>query len=355
MSTARRCSAKMAEISVVIPSYNHEAYIRQAIDSVLAQTWSDLELIIIDDGSSDNSFQIIREYQDPRVRAFTQQNQGAHAAINRGIELATGRYVSILNSDDAYLPDRLEKLVALLKSNPDAGLAASYIQVIDPSGAPLGIKHAYKDLEPWPLAHPELSFRAGEDPFSALLTENHLATTSNFLFDRSRYNTLGGFRSLRYTHDWDFALRAARAAGGKLCIAPQPLLKYRLHSHNTIRENKAAMVFEICWCLAMHLPTCLQALKPPLNTGNGQVSRLLHSIYTYRADAVLATLLALGIANDETMALELLIPRHPVRLECIDYINSVLDEQTVLSPPSLSLRLGRRLRNYLGRLTTKIV
>ena len=289
----------MAEVSIVIPSYNHEAYIRYAINSVLSQTLTDLELIVVDDGSSDNSLAAIREFDDPRIRIIEQENRGAHAAINRGIELAQGHYVAILNSDDAYSPDRLEKLIEALKANPAAGLAGSYIQVIDTFGKRLGIKHANKDLEPWPLENPQLSFRNGDDLFAGLLTENHLATTSNFLFERSWYTRLGGFRALRYTHDWDFALRLTLAAGGKLCIVEEPLLEYRIHERNTIRENKAAMIFEICWCLAVHFPRGLPLLQPPLTSNGGQAARLLHSIYTYETDKVLALLLMMGISEDE--------------------------------------------------------
>jgi len=344
----------MPEVSVVIPSYNHAAYIRRAIESVLAQTHADFELIVVDDGSSDNSLQVIHEFNDPRMRVIDQENQGAHAAINRGIELAQGRYVAILNSDDAYTPDRLEKMLALLKADSSAGLAGSYIQVIDHEGKRLGVKHAFKDLEPWPLAHPELSFRAGDDPFAALLTENHLATTSNFFFERSWHARVGGFRPLRYTHDWDFALGVTRAAGGKLCIAPEPLLEYRIHPHNTIRENKAAMIYEICWVLAVHLPGGLQMILPRMGGTDGQAKRWLYSVYTYQADKVLALLLSMNLATNETLALELLSTGSPLRQDCLEYIQSVQTEQPEPPQATPGARLWRRLRNFYGRLTTKI-
>ena len=345
----------MPEVSVIIPSYNHDQYIQHAIDSVLVQTCSDLELIVVDDGSHDSSLDRIRAYTDRRVQVYTQENLGAHAAINRGIELAQSSYIAILNSDDAYMPDRLDKLLAVLRTNPSAGLAASHIQIIDPTGKYLGIKHLYHDLDPWSLPHPELSNRAGDDLFAALLTENYLSTTSNFVFDRAWYSRVGGFRPLRYAHDWDFALRVLSTAGGNMCIVPEPLVEYRIHPRNTIRENKAAMVYEMCWCLAVHLPRCVRVLAPPLAEGGSQMSRLLRSIYTYQADKVLSVLLSMDLAGNEPLALDLLDAQNPVRLECITYIkNDVLLAQQEPPPRTFSSRVRRRVRNLLNRLATKI-
>lgn len=94
-------------ISVIIPAYNHEPYIAAALQSVLQQTFGDFELIVIDDGSKDNTWYEIQQIVDTRLRAFRQENRGAAATINRGIEMARGRYVTILNSDDVYHPERL--------------------------------------------------------------------------------------------------------------------------------------------------------------------------------------------------------------------------------------------------------
>ena len=95
-------------VSVVIPAYNHENFIGPAIDSVLGQSFEDFELIVIDDGSTDNTGTIVQNYTDSRLTYFYQENQDAFNTINRGLSLARGRYVSILNSDDIYALDRLE-------------------------------------------------------------------------------------------------------------------------------------------------------------------------------------------------------------------------------------------------------
>jgi glycosyltransferase involved in cell wall biosynthesis len=304
----------------VIPSYNHAAFIADAVHSVLAQSTPDLELIVVDDGSTDESLDVLAGFNDPRLCVMRQPNQGAHAAINRGLEHATAPYLALLNSDDVYHPQRLEKIVAMLEDDATIGLAGSFIEVIDSQGHPLGVKHGYADLEPWLLEAPERSFRAGADLRAALLTENYYATTSNFVFRRRWYEqVVGGFRPLRYTHDWDFALRIARVA--RLALLPEPLLRYRLHAKNTIRENQAAMVFEICWCLAVHLPEHIAdeswfGKTPP----DQRAAQLLHSIYCYGCEDVLNVMLLQGLWANTESALRLLAADDPSRAVYIDFI-----------------------------------
>lgn len=340
----------MPEVSVIIPSYNHARFLREAVDSVLQQTLADLELVVVDDGSQDQSLDILRGYADARLRVIAQENRGAHAAINRGIEISTGTYIAILNSDDVYAPERLAKMAACLRENPGAGLAASHIQVIDPGGARLGVKHGFYDLEPWPLAHPEKSFRSGNDSYAPLLTENYLATTSNYFFERNLIERIGGFRPLRYAHDWDFALRAAEHSRGRLALLPEPLLNYRIHPQNTIRENKAAMIFEICWILAVHLPGGMQLLASQEDDFPEVYARLLNSVYCYRCEPVLIGLFSLGLAHDQDRALQLLDRGNPLRLESLSFIEHTLQDT---SPEAASRpTILRRLRNFLRRLAT---
>jgi glycosyltransferase involved in cell wall biosynthesis len=101
---------KTPDISVIMPAYNHERYVGEAIESVLAQTFEDFEFIIINDGSPDQTENVIQKYADPRIRYYSQENQGAHHALNRGIELSRGEYLSIINSDDLYHRERLHTL-----------------------------------------------------------------------------------------------------------------------------------------------------------------------------------------------------------------------------------------------------
>lgn len=235
-------------VSVIIPSYNHEAYLPRAVESVLDQSHADIELIVIDDGSKDGSVRYLESVQDERLRFYTQANRGAHNAINRGLMEAKGDYLAILNSDDIFARDRIARCVASLK-NTGAELAATWIEVINSKGKVLGVKEAWRNMLPWDL--PTVDWRAhGLDGFSGnLLMSNFVATTSNVVFTRALYERVGGMRNFRFAHDWDFLLRAARVA--KCTLLEEPLLQYRIHDSNTISSNRQWMLFEICLVYAL--------------------------------------------------------------------------------------------------------
>lgn len=316
----------MPKVSVVIPSYNHADYIEQAIQTVLGQTYGDLELIVVDDGSTDTSPTVLSKIQDERVRVFFQRNQGAHIAINRGLSMAQGQYLAILNSDDAYFPQRIEKAVSVLEANPNIGLVGSYVEIIDSSGKPLGIKQGYKNCPPWILSQPERSFRALDDLVLALLTENYLATTSNYVFPRTIYEKVGEFRPLRYTHDWDFALRIARNA--EIYLIEEPLLKYRIHPKNTIKEDKVTMIFEVCWTIAVNVPLFVKDRRLRDNhLKRNLVDLLLNSLYTYHCENVLSVMLLHNLHTEERLALSLLQPENADRLFYLEAIRQALGSQ----------------------------
>jgi glycosyltransferase involved in cell wall biosynthesis len=320
----------MPKVSVIIPSYNHAHYIARSVESVLTQTLGDLELIVVDDGSTDNSRDVLHSLHDSRLRVLEQTNQGAHAAINRGLAEAKGEFLAILNSDDEYRPERLTKLIPVLAANPNIGLAASYIEVIDQNGKVSGTKEGYKNLEPWPLEPGVQSFRNGADLRAALLTENYLATTSNYVFSHTWLDLVGGFRPLRFVHDWDFALRIA--AQGELFLYPEPLMRYRVHATNTIRQNQAAMIFEICWILAVHLPRHVSDPWFKLSEDPTQLGRLYHSIYTFGCDRVLSIMLLQRLSEDSSLAEALLQPDHPQRATYLDLIGKRLMKNGSSSP-----------------------
>lgn len=125
-------------VSVIIPSYNHANFIAEAIQSVLDQTYQDFEIVITDDGSKDNSIEIIEQFQDDRIRLFKfNTNQGACAASNNCIRQSKGKYVAMLSSDDAWLPGKLEKQVAFLDAHPLFGAVFSRIQWVDEQSIPI--------------------------------------------------------------------------------------------------------------------------------------------------------------------------------------------------------------------------
>lgn len=116
-------------VSVVLPVYNCPHYVGGAIESMLAQTFADFELIVIDDGSQDETPAVLRRYTDPRMRLVMQANRGLAATLNRGIELARGRYIARQDQDDISLPDRFAKQVAYLEAHPDCALLGTWAEI----------------------------------------------------------------------------------------------------------------------------------------------------------------------------------------------------------------------------------
>lgn len=223
-------------VSIVIPVYNHEGYVKQALESALNQGYPNLELIIIDDGSKDKSCQVIEETlstwkEQPghqrSIQFIRQENKGAHTTINRGLSMAQGEWLTILNSDDYYDLKRIEILMEKI-SAAKAQLAFSYVVNVDDAGHPLPPEHWWSlwyertrcDLY---LKAPTLGF--------CLLNHNFAVSTGNLFFSRALFQTVGGFKDLKLMHDWDFLLRAL--------VLTEPLLVreylyfYRLHPHNT--------------------------------------------------------------------------------------------------------------------------
>jgi glycosyltransferase involved in cell wall biosynthesis len=319
--------------SVVIPAYNHAAFIREAVDSVLSQTMSDLELIIVDDGSTDDTQEVLASIHDPRLRVISQKNRGAHAAINQGLSEAQGNFRAILNSDDAYHPQRLELAANALTADPSIGIVGSYIEVIDTHGALLGIKEGYANLDPWPVLDPTKTFKTDDDLRLALLMQNYWSTTSNFVMRDEEWKRVGAFVPLRFTHDWDFALRSLANRPAKLI--KQPLLRYRIHSTNTIRANRSGMIFEICWVLARHLPVYIKQpwfWNQPIER---RVEQLFWSVHVYGCDRVLMTMLLEFMSLGEGAAMDLLDLDNAARQQYLAIIDTVLQEaQSNQSLPS---------------------
>lgn len=121
-------------VSVIMPAYNAEAYIRYAVDSILAQTFADFELIIIDDGSKDTTPNIIESYDDPRIRLIRKENEGVAATLNRGIELAKGEFFWRHDADDISLPQKLKKEVTFLEQHPECLVVATQVAFMTERG-----------------------------------------------------------------------------------------------------------------------------------------------------------------------------------------------------------------------------
>ena len=216
-------------VSVIMPAYNHERFVRTALESVVAQTFDDLEIIVIDDGSTDSTGAILdafaAECASHPVTVVHQPNEGAHAAINHGLVLARGEFVSLINSDDLYEPTRLAKLLSAMDDH-GAGFAFSGTRFVDDDGVECGNESYVSQLRD------EIArCKTVANPLYALLHCNVAISTGNFCFRRELLEETGGFGSFRVCHDWDFILAATYLT--PIRFVHESLYVYRLHQHNT--------------------------------------------------------------------------------------------------------------------------
>jgi glycosyltransferase involved in cell wall biosynthesis len=224
---------KKKSVSVVIPAYNHEKFIGAAVESVLNQTWENLELIVVDDGSTDKTGTLVQSYTDPRLSYYYQENQDAFNTINRGMSLAQGDYIAILNSDDIYAKDRLEKLVAHQQASNAACLFTDVIPISDEGSVFTDPEFGWNR---WHHKNRDWYF-ACEDLYTAFLKGNFMVTTSNLFMTAEAVQQVGKFCSLRYLHDYDYIFRMMLAFPDQVhYVADEQLLYYRIHDGNTLGE-----------------------------------------------------------------------------------------------------------------------
>lgn len=238
----------MALISVVIPAYNSEKTIQYTIESVLQQTFKDFELIVIDDGSQDSTYQVVSSFSDSRIRVFSYPNAGVSASRNRGISKANGEFIAFLDSDDLWTPDKLEAQLRALEDNPQAAVAYSWTDYIDESGQFL-----------YPGNHPT----ATGEVYSQLLLTNFIENGSNPLIRREALIQVGGFdESLFGPEDWELFIRLA--ARYPFVVVPRSHILYRMSTHSISfnlprQEAQCLQVIERAFNQA---PESLQHLKP---------------------------------------------------------------------------------------------
>jgi glycosyltransferase involved in cell wall biosynthesis len=208
-------------VSVVIASHNQARWLGEAIESVRAQTFTDWELVVVDDGSTDDTPGIVRRHQrdDPRVRYLAQSRLERSAARNRGVALGSGHLVAFLDADDRWLPEKLDRQVAALSADPAAGLCYTTARFIGPAGEPLAIRKP-----PRPIAG---------DAFSVLMRGNVLILAS-VVVRRACLDEVGGFDPALAPlgcEDWDLWLRIARRH--RIIAVDDELTLYRKHAGNT--------------------------------------------------------------------------------------------------------------------------
>lgn len=206
-------------ISVVLPAYNAEEFIAEAIESILNQTFTDFELIILNDGSTDRTPEIIQKYakMDKRIVFVNNpENRGLIAVLNQGLDMARGEFVARMDADDISLPKRFEKQVAYMDSHPDVGVLGTVIQgfgMLDWPGIQIPVVTVFDMLKQNYMAHPSIMIR------KSILDKHNL-----------RYNP-------EYKHCEDLELWSRMIFLTKFHNVMEKLLMYRVSGHNVSMNN----------------------------------------------------------------------------------------------------------------------
>jgi len=209
----------MVKVSVIIPTYNRSSLLKIAIDSVLMQSYENYEIIVIDDGSNDTTAKLVNSYVSTKIRYFYQKNRGRSAARNLGIKMAHGEYVAFLDSDDMFLPPKLELQVHELDANPSIGLVYSYAKNIDEKGNCLSY-HFEGNLSGW--VYPALLF-----------IKNNVITTPTVMVRAKVLAEVGEFdESMDVCEDLDLWRRIARSH--QIMQIQQPLSLVRIRTEDKI-------------------------------------------------------------------------------------------------------------------------
>ena len=222
-------------VSVVVPAFRHERFVECCLESIAAQTYPNLELVLVDDRSPDATFALAQEFAALHEKRFARiamrrntANRGAHFSLNRGVELSRGDYVSFMNSDDTYAPERIATMIDALRS-ADLQFAFSRVGTVDEQDRP------YFDEPLCHHVHWQAAVRAGRLPSLswAFIQFQIAASTGNMLVRRDLCRKIGPFAPLLYCHDWDYIVRATFYT--EPVYVPEPLYNYRIHGANSFK------------------------------------------------------------------------------------------------------------------------
>ena len=202
------------EITIVVPVLNGAAHLRETLESLLAQTFTDFELLVIDDGSTDSTAAIALSIKDERIRVISTPNHGFSAALNLGIQEARAPYIARNDHDDLSAPTRLERQLQVMKQNHDALAVFSY-------NTKFGARHHWANRD---------KFAREPDPVREYLPEKDGCVLPATMLARTEsLRAIGGFRPAYYPCD-DFDIECRLAEAGKVLIVCEPLMHYRFHA-----------------------------------------------------------------------------------------------------------------------------
>lgn len=245
----------MSLISIVIPVYNGEKTILQTIRSAQEQTFKDFELLVMNDGSTDNTLKVIESSQDPRLKVLSVDKNSGNPAVprNRGIEQSAGEFIAFLDADDLWAPETLEEQMRALRDDVSAAVAYSWVDIIDEKGI---------------LICPGTRFEVKGSPYPSMLVGNMLGCGSNGLYRKKALQEVGLFdESLAGTEDWDLLIRLSKCYSF-VCV-PHAQVFYRL-SQNSLTTNIRQHSREYLKCIKKTFssaPLSLKHLKRQALTG----------------------------------------------------------------------------------------
>jgi glycosyltransferase involved in cell wall biosynthesis len=226
--------------------YNEERYVTSAVNSILAQDGVDLELIVVDDGSTDGSLAVLTAVQDPRIRLVAQSHAGIVAALNTGVALARGEYIARMDADDIALPGRLARQAAFLRAHSEVGLVGTACTRVDPAGRPLG------------------DYRPPCDDYTlrrALVRDNPFVH-GTVMFRREAIEQAGGYRRDSRWEDYDLWIRIAR--WWRVANLPEVLLVRRERTDSLSRRVRRSAAYRHRLALQLRAARQLGVISPAL-------------------------------------------------------------------------------------------
>jgi glycosyltransferase involved in cell wall biosynthesis len=214
----------MAKISVVMSVCNGERHLKESVESILSQTFADFEFIIINDGSTDGTREILESYTDPRIVVVHQENMGLTRSLNRAMAMARGKYIARQDADDISMPERLETQFEYMERNPNIGLVGSYYLVVDEQGKSID-ELAQNNL---PTNHKDLI---------KYHFKTHYVGHGTFFFRRSIIDFTGGYdEDFRFTQDMDFLLRVSERF--EIANIPEVLYRWKMCRGNITARKR---------------------------------------------------------------------------------------------------------------------
>ncbi|MBV9388001.1 MAG: glycosyltransferase [Chroococcidiopsidaceae cyanobacterium CP_BM_ER_R8_30] len=313
----------MSTISVIIPAYNAERTILETIESVLQQTFSDFELIVINDGSIDRTLELVGTVKDFRVKVLSYPNGGVSVARNRGIAHAKGNFIAFLDADDLWTTDKLELQLSALQLHPDAGVAYSWTHYMDEQGK---------------YFHTGESITFKDNVYANLLVTNFLGSGSNPLIRRQALESIGNFDpTLTHAEEWEFYLRLA--ARWPFVVVSKAQILYRKTSNSAsskieVMEKESLRVIDNIF---QSVPLELQFLK----------NQSLANLYRFIAHLHLTYISSTGQAKQASKKLQMAICLQP---------RVLLDKKTqfLLIKLLLVQLISPKVAGYLFRILSKI-